>query len=98
MPRAANGIADDEAGGQRGAVMCTHCAYSETGAAASSHENRLSPGVALQHATVDELGERNSARKVGASQFLFLCHCQILIAVASAKVHDLAIVRVPHAG
>jgi hypothetical protein len=55
--------------------MCTHCTDSEAGAAAPSHENRLSSGVALQHATVNELGERNSSRKVGADQFLFVCHC-----------------------
>src|SRR6185437_15174970 len=74
VPWATHGIAHQNTSGERGAIMCTGSAYSKAGIAAPSHQDRLALGVALQHATVGKLRERDSQRKVGPGQFLFFCH------------------------
>jgi hypothetical protein len=74
MPRAPDGIAHHKAFGQRAAIMGTGRAYGEVGIGAPSHQDGLAIGVALQHAAVGKLCERDPLLKVGSAQFLFFCH------------------------
>src|SRR5271167_688819 len=91
MPRAANGIADDEAGDQRGAVMCTHRAYGDAGAAAPGHENRLrlSPGMVLRMPPSRSLARETPRAKSGPVSFFFPAIVRSPRLFASGQVDDL---------
>jgi hypothetical protein len=74
MPWASDGIAGYKAFGQWTAIVGTGRADGEVGIAAPSDQDRLAVGVALHHAAIGELAERDSLGKVRSAQFLFFGH------------------------
>ena len=74
MPWTSDGIVHHQTFGQRGPIMGAGRADGEEGVGALSHQYGLAPGVALQHAAVAKLGDRDPLREVRSAQFLFFCH------------------------
>jgi hypothetical protein len=74
MPWASDRIARYKAFGQWTAIVGTGRAYGDVSVAAPSDQDRLALGVALHHAAIGELAERDSHRKVRSAQFLFFGH------------------------
>jgi len=64
MPRAPDGIVDEQAFGQWATVMGARGAYREEGIGAASHQYGLALGVTLQHAAVAKLGKRDPLREI----------------------------------
>ena len=68
MPRAANGVAADQALGERAAVVRAGRADRQHVVAAAQHDDGLATGVPEQRCLADEIAYRDAGFQIGAGE------------------------------